>query len=65
MALTIKPNGLVGADHQLWHIWSLTEDMNKVQKRRVKFDVNNWDERKSKGQRLTPFGTVLFKDDPL
>ena len=43
--LAIKPNAMMNTDRQSQHIWSLTQEIDKVRKHRAEFDVDNWDER--------------------
>jgi len=63
--LTIKPGAMMNAHRQSQHIWSLTQDIDKVRKRRAQFDVDTWHQCKSKMKSLIAFPTVSLKDNPL
>jgi len=64
MPRAIKHVAIMKADCELQHISSLMQDSDWVRKCRVEFDVDNWDERKSKRQSLISFATALLKDNP-
>jgi len=65
MPLTIKSDTMMNAHQQSQHIWSLTQDIDKVRKSRAEFNVDNWDEQKSKMNSLMAFATVSWKDNLL
>jgi len=65
MPRTIKTDAMINAYRQSQHIWSLTQDIDKVRKRGAQFDVDNWDEGKSKMTSLLAFATALLKDNQL
>jgi len=45
-------------------LWSPTHD-DKAQKGKAQFEVDNWDERRSKMQCLVPSAKALLKEDQL
>jgi len=63
--VAIKPDAMMNAHRQSQHIWSLTQNINKVRKCRAHLDVDNWNEHKSKQQSLIAFATASLKDDLL
>jgi len=65
MPFTIKPHAMMNAHRQSQHIWILTQDIDNVRKRGGQFNVDNWDEGKSKMKRVIAFATVSLKDDLL
>jgi len=57
MPLALKPHEMMNAHQQSKHIWSLTQDIDKVRKNWAQFNVDNSNEYKSKTQHVIAFAT--------
>jgi len=62
--LSIKPQGMLNTHRIMKQLWSPTHD-DKAQKRKAQFDVDNWDERRSKMQCLVASAKEFVKEDQL
>ena len=59
--LSIKPQAMLNTHRSIEQLWSPMHD-DKVLKRRALFDVENWDERKSKRQSLVASAKEFLKE---
>jgi len=64
IALSIKPQGMLNTHRIMKQLWSPTHD-DKARKRKGQFDVDNWDERRSKMQCLVASAKEFLKEDQL
>jgi len=62
--LSIKPQGMLNTHRIMKQLWSPTDD-DKAWKRKAQFDVDNWDERRSKMQCLVASAKEFLKEDQL
>lgn len=62
--LSIKPQGMLNTHRIMKQLWSPTHD-DKARKRKAQFDVDNWDERRSKMQCLAASAKEFLKEDQL
>jgi len=62
--LSIKPQGMWSTHRIMQHLWSPTHD-DMGQKRKAQFDVDNWDEGRSKMQCLVASAKEFLKEDQL
>jgi len=62
--LSIKAQGMLNTHRMMKQLWSPTHD-NKAWKRKAQFDVDNWDECRSKMQCLAASAKEFLKEDPL
>jgi len=62
--LSIKPQGMLNIHCIMKQLWSPTHD-DKAPKRKGQFDVDNWDERRSKMQFLVASAKEFLKEDKL
>jgi len=62
--LSIKPQGMLNTHRIMKHLSSPTHH-DKVRKRKAQFDVDNWNEQRSKMHSLVAFSTELSKEDQL
>jgi hypothetical protein len=62
--LSIKPQGMLNTHRIMKQLWSPTHD-DKARERKAQFDVDNWDERRSKMQCLAASAREFLKEDQL
>jgi len=62
--LSIKLQGMPNPHHMMKQLWSTTHD-DKARKRKAQFEVDNWDERRSKMLCLAASGKEFWKEDQL
>jgi len=62
--VSIKPQGMLNTHLIMKQLWSPTHN-DKAWKRKAQFDVNNWDERRSKMQCLVASAKEFLKEDQL
>ena len=60
--LSIKPQGMLNTHRIMKQLWSPTHD-DMARKLKAQFDVDNWDERRSKIQCLAASAKELLKED--
>ena len=64
ITLSIKPQGMLKRHRIMKQLWSPTHD-DKARKRKAQFNVDNWDERRSKMQCLAASTKEFLKEDQL
>jgi len=62
--ISIKPQGMLNIQRIMKQLWSPTHD-DKARKRKAQFDVDNWDERRSKMECLVASAKEFLKEDQL
>jgi len=62
--LSINSQGMLNTHRIMKQLWSPTND-DKARKRKAQFDVDNWDERRSKMQCLVAPAQEFLKEDQL